>query len=339
MPLAGSLNQVVDQLYRLGLPRLPERPMPIVKLEEVDQQLQSPLYDGTIPPDIRKIIFDDAMAEYVDPNALYPTNTDYTRPDFLGKKKVSINLLLMCKRSYLETRHVPPVNKTHAFWHERGPPDELYSDDELGYFHRFTPDQLALVKEIHLFTQQWWLEDNFGYLRNVDALQRVIEKVKITLRRGDWWWNEDNAELEISPQGGDVSLMKEDWSREKAGEVVEWDPDSWGSVFMNFKALKELEMELETYEYKEAELDEIVRHAVMWKFPMGNGQVLSCEEGLRGVKKSSWRGPPCGWYQCPKCAGQNEECKFCEEMELLISEEKGPMLILRSLRWKLTDAK
>ncbi|CAM6103511.1 unnamed protein product [Calypogeia fissa] len=326
-------------------PLAPQQRKPNVALElgDFDQQLQSPLYDGTIPPDIRKIIFDYAMTEYVDGEALYPPDADYVRPNFLGKKTVSINLLLMCKRSYLETRHLPPVKKTHAFWHAEGPPEE--SDDELGYFRRFQPAQLALVREIHLFTEQWWMEGELPKVFRLDILQG-IEKVKITLRKGDWWWSERNAPLAITPHrsGADVRLMKEDWKREKAGEVVKWDPNCWGSAFRSLKVLKELEMEFETYDFKSKELDEIVRHAVMWRFPMADGKVLSAD-GIGSVRSSCWRGPPSGWAECPSCLGREEdseeewedECRFCEEMHNL-KRRPGPMLIIRSLTWRLADA-
>jgi hypothetical protein len=209
------------------------------------------------------------------------------------------------------------------------------------YFGRFQPYQLALVKEIHLFTQQFWLEDNFWRYCEGEALQG-IEKLKITLRRGDWWNNEGNHPLAITPHRPgmpNASVMKEDWKKEIRGEVILWDPKSWGSSLRLLKSLKELEMEFVTYDYKKSELEEIVRHAVKWQFPMDDLKVLRNDDGLAGVKTSSWRGPPCGWKQCPQCRSQGGDCKFCDEMAALKSEGKGPLLIVKSgLRWKLAPA-
>ena len=57
-----------------------------------------------------------------------------------------------------------------------------------------------------------------------------ISKLKITIRRGDWWWNERNAPLGINPQrgNGDVVRMRQDWEAERRGQVIEWRRDGWG---------------------------------------------------------------------------------------------------------------
>ncbi len=165
-----------------------------------------------------------------------------------------------------------------------------------------------------------------------------MERVKITLRRGDWWSVENNAPLAIVPQRSwaDVESMKDGWRLLDAGQELEWDEGCWGSSFRYLKGLRELEMELETFEWKRDELEDIVRHAVQWRFPMGDGKVLSAE-GL-DVKVRRWRGPLCGWTnRCYKCEGRDSDCKHCDEISALKSEGKGPMLILMSLRWKLVD--
>jgi hypothetical protein len=59
--------------------------------------------------------------------------------------------------------------------------------------------QLKLVKEVHLFTQMYWLEGQFLVFCNQPYLSQV-EKLKLTIRRGDWWWNERNAPLYIHPK-------------------------------------------------------------------------------------------------------------------------------------------
>lgn len=165
---------------------------------------------------------------------------------------------------------------------------------------------------------------------------RGIERLKITLRRGDWWSVENNAPLAITPHrsSADVGRMKADWRAVEGGCNMLWEEGCWGLAFKNLAGLKELEMELETFEYKKDELDEIVRHAVGWRFPMGEGRVLSAVGEKVGVRR--WRGPICGWSnRCYKCEGRDKDCKHCEEIEALKAEGKGPMLIVMNLRWKL----
>jgi hypothetical protein len=163
--------------------------------------------------------------------------------------------------------------------------------------------------------------------------------------------NENNHPLAITPHSSSgpysmVAVMKEDWKKEERGEVVHWDANAWGSSLRHLKSLKELEMEFETYDYKKGELEEIIKHAMKWQFPMENGNVLRNNDGLAGVKTSTWRGPPCGWFNCPDCGSDRShgsdpwrDCKFCDQRRALLSEMKGPMLIVKSgLRWKLAPA-
>jgi len=58
---------------------------------------------------------------------------------------------------------------------------------------------MELIKEIHLFTQLFWLEQTFPIFSGSSFLQGM-EKLKITIRRGDWWLNEKNVPLGINPQ-------------------------------------------------------------------------------------------------------------------------------------------
>ena len=53
-----------------------------------------------------------------------------------------------------------------------------------------------------------------------------------------------------------------------------FDPNSWGNQFRKFRGLKLLELELESIEGKRIELDDIVRRAPGWQFPLGDSQAL-----------------------------------------------------------------
>lgn len=248
-------------------------PLQILNLSP-DPQSASPLYNGRIPPEIRDSIFAYALAEYTksDPDSQYPISTNYTRPGYKGKRTINFALLMTCKRTYLETYHLPPLSKEHVFWHERAPPSRNYHTRRTGepvekeYFDRLMPWQFDLVKEIHFFTQMYWLEQSFVGVAKQECMQK-IEKVKITIRRGDWWHNESNEPLGINPARGNANSvqMMRDWA---SPTPVVWDENGWGCAFKNMKALKELELEMETSEDKAAELKAIVDHAKEWKFPM-----------------------------------------------------------------------
>lgn len=103
-------------------------------------------------------------------------------------KKVSTSLLLTCRLAYLEGWHIPPVSKEHIFWgHAGGPPTLLYPA-AFTYFskHRWTSDHLSLVKAVHFFTTQWWLEACLApTCRNILGPRLpCLETLTITIRRG-----------------------------------------------------------------------------------------------------------------------------------------------------------
>jgi hypothetical protein len=292
------------------------------------------------------------MTEYTktDKQSKYPESTDYTRPGYTGKRAVTIALLLTCRKVYLETYHLPAKNKEHVFWHERWPDhQERYANaaggQEQAYFERFTPWQLELVKEVHLFTQLYWLEDgSFLRLTQKDFMQGV-EKVKITIRRGDWWWNERNSPLGINPQrgNGDEAQMQRDWEAERRGITIPWRQGGWGCAFENLKGLRELEMEFETSEDKVAELGRIVEKAKTWRFPLKDGKVLSTEGLEENMWK--WRGPMCLWsHWCPycfagsNCQGARTQNVQCIEKRRLRALGIGPECTVRTLRWRVANA-
>lgn len=172
-----------------------------------------------------------------------------------------------------------------------------------------------------------------------------IEKLKITIRRGDWWWNERNARLGINPQrgNGDEAQMHRDWNAEKRGQVIAWREDGWGCAFGNLKELKELEMEFETSEDKAVELGKIVEKAKTWRFPLKDGKALSTE-GLE-AKTWKWRGPLCLWSdRCPycfgglDCQGNRTQGTPCIEKRRLRGLGLGPECTVVSLRWRVTNA-
>ncbi|RDL30711.1 uncharacterized protein BP5553_10056 [Venustampulla echinocandica] len=309
----------------------------------INPQTSSPFFSGLIPPEIRDAIFDYALTEYTrtDAESIYPVDTAYTRPGYTGKRSISISFLLTCRRIYKETYHLPATHKEHVFWHGRSPTVLVGDENERYYFRRFTEWQMKSIKEIHLFTQLFWLENSFPRLCAQECLQGM-ERMTITIRRGDWWWNESNTPLGIIPQRrhSDNAQMMKDWKDEKEGKQIPWDSKAWGSAFARLGSLKELVMELETSDDKKDELMAIVEKAKTWRFPYKNGTVLSAE-GLR-EEVSTWQGPMCNWSgHCPYC-GLRGKCKVvsppnkgCEERTRLKAENKGPICYVVRLRWRV----
>ncbi|KAJ7789926.1 hypothetical protein B0H14DRAFT_3502287 [Mycena olivaceomarginata] len=66
-------------------------------------QLQSPLF-GTLFPELRNLIFIYALTEYDDHTRRYSKHSHYYRPGFEYAKSISTNLLLICRRVYLEAK-------------------------------------------------------------------------------------------------------------------------------------------------------------------------------------------------------------------------------------------
>ncbi|KAJ7250062.1 hypothetical protein B0H12DRAFT_686280 [Mycena haematopus] len=210
---------------------------------------------------------------------------------------MNITFLLTCRRIYLETYHLPPLIATHVFWHAppSGPPD-LRSQfpnihghaPERYYFARLPPWQLPFVKEVKLFTQMFWMDEDFAAMCRSGVLPAHVERLKITVRRGDWWYNERNHPFVINPhRGGHLEEYKEDVAREERGEVILWAEGAWGGAFQRLPALKELEIEFETSMDRMEELKIVVQRALKWRFPMRERGVLS-NEGL-GMVLSEWQ--------------------------------------------------
>ncbi|KAF8215117.1 hypothetical protein K438DRAFT_1424355, partial [Mycena galopus ATCC 62051] len=244
----------------------------------VNPQASSPLYNGLIPPEIRNALFAAILAEYFPPDLAYPPSV--RRPDYPGPPTINIAFLRTCRRVYLETYHLPPLLASHVFWHApwSGPPgltvqfpDPHGHPHEEHYFNvRLTSWQRTLVREVHLFTQMFWLDQSFAELAASEVLPEGVERLKITIRRGDWWYNELKDPFTINPhRGGMLEEYLEDVERAESGEEIPWEEDGWGGALQHLPALKELEMEFETTVDRKDELKIIVERALRWRFPMG----------------------------------------------------------------------
>ncbi|KAF7348180.1 hypothetical protein MSAN_01770900 [Mycena sanguinolenta] len=262
-----------------------------------DPQAASPFYNGRIPPEIRNLLFATVLAELTipDPSREYPPHV--RRPGFTGPFTMNVAFLLTCRRIYLETYHLPPLLATHVFWHgpPSGPPalrsqfrDHQGHAPEKQYFARLAPWQLQFVKEVKLFTQMYWLDESFPAMCASGVLPAVVERLRISVRRGDWWYNERNHPFFINPhRGGHLEQYREDIAREERGEIIPWADGGWGAALQRLPALEELEIEFETSVNRKEELKIVVHRALRWKFPMGKRGVLS-NKGL-GMALHEWQ--------------------------------------------------
>ncbi len=147
--------------------------------------------------------------------------------------------------------------------------------------------QRNVVQCVHLFTQQFWLEDwkNQWLAFTTSWPEGGPEKIRITIRHTDWWYNllGENSPLALDPKRK---------GRARVGDSVldeqPYESGSWGSRFANLKGLKKLELELETIEVKRAELDTIIERARSWRFPLGDGKMLIMDQET--TEKSVWTG-------------------------------------------------
>ena len=252
----------------------------------INPQIASPLF-SKLPAEIRNHIFHYALLLYPDPEHPYSKHSFWYRPGYTHTRAITTNLLLTCRRVYLETDLLPVVHNEHVVWgveKSRVPPG---STNYLLHDRHMKLSQRNAVRQVHLFTQQFWLEDwkNQWLAFTTSWPEGGPEKIKITIRHTDWWYNllGENSPLALDPK------------RKGRARVGDWVPDdqpyesgSWGSRFVNLAGLKKFEMELETVEAKRNELDTIVEKAQSWKFPLGNGNVLVMEG--ENIEKSTWTG-------------------------------------------------
>ncbi|KAF8178102.1 hypothetical protein K438DRAFT_1277981 [Mycena galopus ATCC 62051] len=214
-------------------------------------QLQSPLF-GTLFPELRNLIFIYALTEYDDHTRPYSKHSHYYRPGFEYAKKISTNLLLACRRVYLETHLAAVSTNEHVFWMHNSPPYGKNASDHDKYFGLMPRLHRAAVQSVRFFTQTSWLHNQRAPKdprRWAEGL--VIPKLTITIRHSDWLF----------------------WERGQALHIDE--PNTkWGEWIGSVPGLQELQIELEAIEAKKEELERCVQAARRWTFPLTNGGCL-----------------------------------------------------------------
>jgi len=297
VPVVTTVLLLPSKLHETQNRKTPESEMPlssqIAKKGNIDGQQGSPLF-SVLPPEIRNRIF--AFASTAFETMPYTPNDWFYRPGYHAHRRISATLLATCKRIYLEAFTLPLRLNEHVFWGsmERGPPRQYFGIDNYkrtnlnAFFDCLTPQQRLNVQEVHLFVQQFWLED-----LDLTSDRIATRKIKLTLRHQDWYFWEDGEPLGICPwlEG---RVEADEMEREK--DLVPSLPRDldrylgWGRQFEFVHGLEELEIEFETLStLKETELDPIIAFAKRWQFPlMGNG-VLEWDKGF-GLREYTWTG-------------------------------------------------
>lgn len=271
-----------------------------------------------VPGEVRDRIFQYAVTEHAFRKQEYEKDAHYYRPGFrFADQKIDTALLCTCRRVYQETKHLPSQNHVQVEWCYRAPPSIDRQRPRLSVFATSSPN-LEVLKSLHLFTQQFWLEGWFGGSDTIAKKMPNLQYLKITLRHGDWWNWESSAPLRLDPKQPGTALM-----HCQSQDADPFHQRSWGYQLKKFSNLKIFELELESIEGKRMELDQIVRRAPGWHFPMIGNQVLvlnpseTKRTGRIGLKlRKPIENPPVVGvfvWRCSLCVTQNCCCR-CKYM-------------------------
>ena len=202
-------------------------------------QNQCPLF-STLPRELREIIWAFAASSVEDKDNKYSTNEYYYRPGHTARFKTYTDLLLTCRRVWLEAHAYPMLQAEHCFWYYRAAPDARSSE----WMAKLTRLNRQNFGHLHLFAQMYAIEglrSDRGALRNYflktpqesgDFQPRLLH---VTIRHTDWWDWEYEAPLRLQDRFVQALLDTED-----------------------LRSTQYLKLELETLDYKMKQLLPIV---------------------------------------------------------------------------------
>jgi hypothetical protein len=224
-------------------------------ISKCNQQLQSPLFK-ILPAEIRNDIFSLALLQYEDLANPYPEHDFCYRPGHRARRIVSTDLLLTCRRIWLEANHWPMEQAVHSFWYDRSrrptwtvsTGNATYSDDFrfLEFMNGLTPLQKPRVKHIQVSAQMYWLDEtlNTGCLwTQIGRQSLTLSTFTITIRHSDWWHWE--AEVTLRLNAGWVSELLQSSEANRVSEfpleleTLEWRIDQLRPIFESLKSATE----------------------------------------------------------------------------------------------------
>ncbi|KGO36739.1 hypothetical protein PEX1_096990 [Penicillium expansum] len=271
------------------IPSLPAAPLTSPLFTVFPAEIRNRIY--TLALESEDVLTDDSS------RSLYKQNAFYYRPGYKQPKRIQTALLQTCQQIYAEASLLPPAVNEHTFWFYRSPPHVNDASSPLNYFRKMTPKQRAQVQHLHLFTQQFFLEDNQSHIwdglkigddgHNLRGECRIApKKMTITLRHTDWWHWENNEPLGIDPFRPGRTRAAD------MGQVVSPPAAArlWGNQFSSLPCLEELVIEFETIMRKRDQLDAIIQQAFEWKFPMQADKGLYLVADPKSKSAYTWSG-------------------------------------------------
>lgn len=252
-----------------------------------------------LPAEVRYRVFELVLSACDDYDAPYREDRVYYRPGYHFRQKLHLELLRTCKAIYQEARLLPVATNEHTFWLFGGPWAQFGKTNKNtanwnGWYGSLNPEQKSSVGYIHIFAQQYLLED---LAQRADSLlfRFSTTKLRLTFRNSDWWSCESPPEssdrLGICPWlSGRVDC------RQMAAQPVEpttsyirgrMTKEVWGWLVCQVERLEILEMEFETDMDKSEQLDKVVERAKYWKFPKIESDYVL--EWTGKLEESSWQ--------------------------------------------------
>lgn len=318
----------------------------------------------SLPLEIRRMVYELALAEVEVPDGRYVSNVEdadlegvrlesatcidtrpavqhhvWLRPGCTVRTRINVDLLQTGKRIYNEVHLLPTRLKHHKCYHVHGPIPEPNE-----YFKSFTPGQLSQVRTLHIYTQQHGLDENNAFLRT--QLKRVapnLEHLTITLRNcsSTGAATISNTQLLINPYRlgrARQDDMMENMQAGEAGENLMMPKSGWAGAFTHLPALKSLTMEFEHHEGFAMQLERLASWAQKWRFPLHDNRVLVARSAAH---KESWRGlhihdsfrcRDCGLVK-PQQTQASMNCTGCQWRRL----GKGPLMITWKVIWEARE--
>ena len=241
-------------------------------------QEQSLLF-SMLPREIRGLIWGFATAPFEDPDHQYQNTEYYYRPGHTARHKTNAELLLSCRRIWLEANPLPMLQAEHCFWYHRAAPDSRNDN----WMAQLTPLNRENFGHLHLFAQFYAIE---GLTNRPGALRDYF--LKTTAKSGDF-----------QPRMLHVTIRHTDWWFWEHEEPLRF-KDSWFQAMLDSPDLRSthiLQLELETLDYKVKQLMPIVERlqnleSKEFNSHVVDGQELSSKFAPHGQPQvHTWSGP------------------------------------------------